>query len=354
MKYTFEITIAGCVTNCAHCYVNGGMGTPMYFKDYRFCIEKLKTTLDRLNGDIAVTLGNELFCNPDIAKIIDYNLDIIPKYFSYCDFAVPTTGIALINRNDRNDILRSLKSAGAEKFMLALHGNRDNHNRVVQNPNAYDELFRTADLFAENGFDTLFNLIVSKPLLEDFHETLERLSGIPCTARLTVPLYVPTERMRHYQSKRADYGDCIRIAELADKYGIDINSLNEHCRNHSEKAVLTYISANGFNYDLEKSNAADWMFFNITQNLDVYYGNVGAHTKYLGNMKNMSEDELYQSIIPLEANCDYNAFYVDEVFYKLEKYLQKLPERSANLIYPSMADCIYAWLDNMNIPNILI
>jgi len=324
MKYTFEITIAGCVTNCAHCYVNGGMGSSMCFDDYRFCIEKLTPTLNRLNGDIAVTLGNELFCNPDIAKIINYSSDSIPKYFSYRDFAVPTTGIALVNRKDRNDILHSLRSAEAEKFMLALHGNRDNHNRVVQNPNAFDELFRTADFFAENGFDVLFNLIVSKPLLDDFSETLERLSDIPCKARLTVPLYVPTERMRRYQSMRADYSDCMRIAELADKYGVDINSLNEHCKYHSEKAVLTDISTNGFNYDLEKSNAADWTFFNITQNFDVYYGNVGAHTKHLGNLKNMSKDELYQSIIPLEANCDYNAFYDDEIFYTLEKHIVAL------------------------------
>ncbi len=354
MKYTFEITIAGCATNCAHCYVNGGAGMSMSFSNYCFCIEKLKTTLDKLNGDIAVTLGNELFCNPDIAKIIDYSFDIIPKYFSYRDFSVPTTGIALINRKDRNEILHSLRLAGAEKFMLALHGNRYNHNCVVKNPNAFDELFRSADFFAKNGFNILFNLIVSKSLLDDLSETLERLSNIPCTARLTVPLYVPTERMRNYQSLRADYNDCMRIAELSDKYTININSFNEHCKYHSEKAVLADISSNGFNYDVEKSRAADWMFFNITQNLDVYYGNVGAHTKYLGNLKSMSENELYYKIEPLKANCDYNAFYDDKVFYTLEKHLQKLSERSVNLIYPSKADCIYAWLDKMNISNILI
>lgn len=355
MKYTFEITIAGCAVNCAHCYVSGGTGTPMRFDDYRLCIEKLKPALDDLNGDIAVTLGNELFCSPDIANIIDYNLNSIPEYFSYRDFAVPTTGTALISRSDRNEILRSLRSAGTEKFMLALHGSKDNHNRAVHNPRAFDELFRTVGFLAENGFDVLFNIIVSKLLPDGFPEILERISAADsCTARLTVPLYVPTERMRRYQSLRADYNDCMRIAELADKYNIDTRPINEHCISHSEKAVLADISANGFNYGLERSNAADWAFFNITQDLDVYYGNAGAHTKYLGNLKSMNSDELYQAVRPLKANCDYNAFYDDEVFYTLENRLQNLPYVSENLVYPSKADCVYAMLDKMNTPNILI
>lgn len=86
MKYSFEITIAGCAANSAHFYVNGGMDSSMCFDNYRFCIEKLYPALDKLNGDIEVTLGNEMFCNPDIAKIIDCNLDSIPECFSYCDF----------------------------------------------------------------------------------------------------------------------------------------------------------------------------------------------------------------------------------------------------------------------------
>ncbi len=34
MKYTIEITIAGCSTNCAHCYVDGGIDKNMSVDDF--------------------------------------------------------------------------------------------------------------------------------------------------------------------------------------------------------------------------------------------------------------------------------------------------------------------------------
>lgn len=354
MKYTFEITVAGCATNCAHCYVDGGTAPPMRFDTYTFLVQKLIPILNRLNGEIAVTLGNELFCNPDIVKILDYSAANLPKYFSYRNFPVPTTGIALVRRKDRDDILQSLRLLGAEKFMLALHGGENRHNGIVQNPNAFGELFRTADYLSKNGFGILMNLIVSKALADGFSQTAIALSALPYNIRLTVPLYVPTERMRRYQSLRANYDEAMQIADQAEQYGFSADSLRNHIKLHSEKAVLQDLTENGFHYDREKAGAADWAFFHITQNLDLYYGNVGAHTKYLGNLKTADEEELSRTIAAFEANYDYTAFFEDAVFYDLENILKRLPARSENLVYPSKADCIYAWLDELHQQNLLI
>ena len=76
MKYTFEVTIAGCATNCAHCYVDGGPAPQMKLSDYEFCIQKIKPVLDRLGGDVAVTLGNEIFCHGAINDILS-NFEIL-------------------------------------------------------------------------------------------------------------------------------------------------------------------------------------------------------------------------------------------------------------------------------------
>lgn len=348
MKYTFEITVAGCAMNCAHCYVDGGIGSAMRFDDFSLLIQRLKPILDRLNGEISVTLGNELFCNPDIVKILGCCAENLPRYFSYKNFPVPTTSLALFGRKDRDEILSLLRLLGAEKFMLALHGRKDRHNAIVQNPGAFGGVFRTARYLSENGFGILLNLIVSKALADDFPQTASVLSALPYDVRLTVPLYVPTERMRRYQSLRANRSEAARIADQAERNGFSSDSLRKHCEVHSENAVLRELSENGFDYDREKNAAADWVFFHITQRLDLYYGNVGAHTKYLGNLKTAGEEALYRTIAALGANYDYNAFFDDSVFYGLDHILRKLPARSENLVYPSKADCIYAWLDELH------
>ena len=178
MKYTFEITIAGCSTNCAHCYVNGGIGKSMSYDDYYLCLSKLIPVFDKLNDEISITLGNEIFCNRDIKKIIDYSTENIPRYFSYHDFSVPTTGIALLHLRDRDNILNSLKSARADSFMLALHGNKFNHNLIVQNPDGFDEICKTADFLIGNRFNIVFNQIISKLMVNDFPEIIKRISSI--------------------------------------------------------------------------------------------------------------------------------------------------------------------------------
>ena len=54
MEYTFEITVAGCNTNCRHCYVSGDPGPHMPLATYRACLERLVPALDRLEGNVSI------------------------------------------------------------------------------------------------------------------------------------------------------------------------------------------------------------------------------------------------------------------------------------------------------------
>ena len=68
MKYTFEISIAGCNTQCLHCYVSGGKAPLMSYDDYTFTLTYLSAIFQKMNGDISLTIGYENFLHPDIAK----------------------------------------------------------------------------------------------------------------------------------------------------------------------------------------------------------------------------------------------------------------------------------------------
>lgn len=171
---------------------------------------------------------------------------------------------------------------------------------------------------------------------------------------MTVPLYVPTNRMRKYQSLRAECDDCMCLAAAAGEYGIDTSSLYKHCAEHNEKAVIETLKNEGFDYGHEKNNAMQWKFFNITQNGDIFYGNVGAHTKYIGSLLDIEPEKLLEEIVTSAPNYDYVAYYPDEVFYDIEKHIARLPERTHNYVYKSKAECIYALLDELGVKNALI
>ena len=355
MKYTIEITVAGCTTSCAHCYVNGGHAPTMSFDDFSFCAEKLAEVFKYLDGDIAVTTGNEPFCHPQITEILDCLSSTLPCYFSFADYFVPTTGTALINHKKRERILDLLRTFGADGFMLAVHGNEQTHDCLVNRTGAYYDIFKTADFLSEQGFGIMFNLIVSKHLFSGLESGIDAMMSCKnADCRLTVPIYVPTTRMKKYQKHRADILDCTKIARTASTMGIKTDALLKNCEFYNEHSIVNGIITDGFDYAFEKSLAPQWKFFNITQKLDIFFGNAGAHTKLLGNMRTLSTQQLLDELSMMSTNYDYNAYYPDNAFENLEHKFKSLSSTRPSLVYPSKQDCIYALLHELNIGSLLL
>ena len=187
MKYTFEITICGCSTNCAHCYVDGGAAPQIKLSDYELFLEKLKPVLDRVEGDISVTLGNEIFCHRSIAELLNITADKIPEYYTYEGGTVPTTGIALLANKEREEILEILKKVDSKGFMLAVHGAAQTHDGIVQRKDAFSKLFEAA-LFStpEFGFsNTHFSHVQAGQMSRQALQRMQRDSSFCQNANLS-------------------------------------------------------------------------------------------------------------------------------------------------------------------------
>lgn len=355
MKYTFEITIAGCSTNCAHCYVNGGPAPIMPLDDYHFCIEKLHKILHSLTGDISLTLGNELFCHPDIEHIIQFTHAVLPDFFSFSNFPVPTTGIALMSKRNLDKILDVLHEAGADSFFLAIHGGKTSHNRIVQNHYGHQKLIETAQWATKHGFKAHFNLIVSKILCREFFDIADVITQFPdASARLTIPIFVPNPRMRKYECIRAEKSDCQAIIPLASELGIDTAAFSRAVTNFSETAIYqNIIDTLNVKGSLDDPSP-QWAFFNVTQNLDLYYGNVGAHTKCLGNLKHTDSELLVARISEQLSNYSYSGYFSSDAQNRFMSTFSSLEPPTTNRIYPSREDCVFSWMDQGRIPNLII
>lgn len=288
LKYTFEISIAGCNTECAHCYVSGGPSSVIHFEKYIEAIQILKNILTKVDGEIYVTLGNEICNHPQITELISFTHEHMPSYYSYNQMLVPTTGIALIKRKDKSSVLDALKRAGCSGFMFTLHGNKEHHNLITKNKDAYDSLKEAVSCLYAEGFEIKINLMLNKFFSSDWQSICEFITLFPnADRRLTIPLYLPTDRMRRFQQYRADYKDCMKLKGWLKDVDIDEETFIKEVQENCENSVSDKLSGrNCFDYIAENKSSQQWAFFNIEQNLDLYYGNAGLHTRFLGNLFN--------------------------------------------------------------------
>lgn len=347
MKYTFEITIAGCACSCAHCYVDGGPGPIMSYEDYALCLQKLAPALKKLSGDISLNLGNETFCHPQAAQLFRLTDQICPEFFDRRGEDFPTTGVALLRHRDRENILMELQRKGIEELFFAIHGNRDPHDRMVGQAGRFEQLFETADYLRERGFRLGFSLMLSKALFPGLDEVMARISRYP-DAQIypVVPLYCPTPRMRQYQQYRLEKDELLSLCSRLEDWGVHTEKVRHLCRECSEQAIW----AAKKDFAAEQKAAPNWAFFHVTQDLKLYYGNAGMHTRFLGDLRCMTWQQVYEAVAPLMANYDFNAFFPLEEFAQLDF----LPQPSTDRVYLSRPDCYYAWLDDLGVPNLLI
>jgi len=354
MEYTFEITLAGCSTNCMHCSVDGGPSRNMSFTNYIQCLEKLKPILDRLEGDISVTPGNEPLNHPLAKDIISVTHRMMPKYYPDQPFDSPTAGVGFIRRKDKDEILDALREVGVSEVMLTLHGNEKHHNEIVRNHLGYQSVASAAEYFRSQGFKISYNLMLSKYLVEDWDTVVSFVKKYnPLRVLLTIPSYIPIDRLNTYQTIRAEYDDCMKLKGRLSELGINENAFFKKVESNCEKAIVQRLK-DGIDYKKAEKEYGDWTFFNISQDLDLYYGNAGTRTKLIGNILETSEEELYQKIISLKANYSYSAYYDVDKLPLIQSILEKVEPLHTNYVYTRESDCLYWWFNQCEIPTIIL
>lgn len=267
-------------------------------------------------------------------------------------FDNPTTGIALYNRKDRSKIFAFLHENNCNTFMLTLHGNENHHNEIVQRDDAFAFLDKFSLLLMENNFTIVYNLMLNKYFVSDWEDIIGFLSNKKnYSCRLTIPLFVPTERLRSYQKYRANYDECKGLVDKVEYIGINSKDYERKIERGNERYIQRLVLGK-WDYVEKNKNQPQWAFFHIRQDLDLFYGNAGLHTKYLGNIRNISVDELVEAISLQKANYDYSAYYDISLLPDIDIISEYVTED--NLVYPDVESCIYSWLDRYGVKPILI
>ena len=158
MAINFDLLISGCNTRCRHCYVNGGPGPMMPAELALLCIEKLDTLAALLPCETSFTMDNEPMNHPEIETIIRSaaSTQHIPHYHHGM-----TSGIALLNRKDRDAVLQAYMDCGYRDFGITIHGNAAHHDEIVRRDGAYQASVDVAEYIKSRGATVGLSLMLT-------------------------------------------------------------------------------------------------------------------------------------------------------------------------------------------------
>ncbi len=343
MEYNIDILVAGCNTTCMHCYVNGGKAPIMNMDDFHLCINKLSPVFDKLKESIGFTLDNELFNHPNAVEILEcVERTCKNNYFHHGS----TTGIAFLNHPKQTELLEILKRNNWNSVSFAVHGNHETHNQIVNHTIGLESILKACKLFKENDFEVWISLIITKKLVNELDDVASILAQIEYDSILPViPDYFPTTRLNKYQNIRCNKDEYEQIIEFLVNRKVDVSDIKNAVELYNEETIIQNLNVGVVKGRLTSKNTT---FFHIDHKLDFYLGNTGAALKYLGNIKALSSDEIYDCIISAEDNFFETAtIHYEDIISAISN--NRLERSKENYVYPTEIAGMIAMMNNKEI-----
>jgi hypothetical protein len=355
VKVNVDLLVARCNTFCQHCYVNGGPQEEMPIASVRALFLRLATFLKTqasLGLVPSVTLDNEVFNHPQVTEVYELTARHLQPYYYHHG---STTGLALLQLPDAQALLKNLRAHGWGTFSLSLHGGPVGHDTLVRRPGAFVALSRAAQVIKDAGCELVLSLIVGKPLIEERELVSQFLEQTPHDSVYAALVnHAPIQRLMDYLPYRAAMPDLALLAPYLPGWGIDEHAFFSSAAQGSERACVGLIREWGIWDNIPRSQGT--LYLSVDQNLNLFEGNTGLHTAYLGNFATDEPEALAAKTAALPSN----EFFWDSCFN-----LENLPgyggfdkdSRKAvneNLVFSDWDSCLSYWMMRAGIPARLI
>ncbi len=347
-EITFDIVVSGCAASCWHCYVCGGpttfMPTQNFEKVCRF-VDEFKRIAQAKEITVYPYLDLEPMLHPEISELL--SLVRVAEWFSLPS-CIPTTGMPIAAREDWERVLESYWGAGVRQLEFTLHGPEEIHNRAVSRKNAFQSHREAVRRAKRCGFETKLNLMVSKPLLGRFRQTMEAVDRNEYDyQRAAIPHYAPNERLRRFERHRPQLRDVTPYQELLQQFCNDEARDGEFWRDiadFTEQSAYRELLSNEDTYMTYRQvieTLPTWYFVAVGPDLDIWYGNGLHRTAKLGHIGRSSPSEILDKVLKEHPNFAFGGYFP----------IDRLPSpiEVARLVAKPIGDRIYQDYDNCEI-----
>lgn len=351
-EITFDIVVSGCATECWHCYVCGRPAPAMGLRDYERVlafVDDFCRVADAESIAVYPYLDLEPMMHPEIVRLLRLVEAVDCFSIPVC---VPTTGIPMVRRDDWQQVLAAYRRAHVRQLELTLHGPEGLHDRVVAREGAFQSHNKAVRRAKASGFEARLNLMVSKPMLRRFWDTMDAVERNQYDhKRAAVPTYEPNERLRRFERFRPELRDVMPYAGLlqafCDDEAGDSKRWNTIAESTEEKAYQELLGNQSryASYQRIIDSLPTWYFVAVGPDLDIWYGNGFHRTEKLGEVGHTPPTELLEKVLARYPNYAFGGYFpVDSVPSPIEVAKEVADPRGKRL-YHRNDEIHVMWLD---------
>ena len=342
-----DFLLSGCNTRCRHCYVAGGPGSLMATDTALQCLEKLDALAGYLPGEVTFTLDHEPMNHPDVKRIIHAASGT--KRIRYYHHGM-TTGIGLMRREDRDDVLRAYMDCGYRSFGITIHGNAVHHDEIVRRGGAYEATVSAAEFLRSRGAELEVSLMVNRFFPGDAEDITALISRLrPGYVGCVFPIYTPHANMADFEPYRAALPEIELLREILPRWQQDTAELLECARGLTVSAAVSRLRSGTRLRSLFEA-PQDELYLTLHQDGVLYVGNSGAETQRIGDLREMDPREMAGWIAQLPGNRDYGAFYDVDALPETDQLIRALEGIPQNLVYGDFESAVYRGLSLLGVP----
>lgn len=305
--------IAGCETNCAHCWAMGGHYDCMPYEDVVSIVEQVSDFCSEKEMKFELVPFHDVLAHPDAVKL----LPVLDKYIAKDGFSSFTsvfvsTGVALGLREDWKDILTVLKELGGDAFWLAFHGLGDVHDKAVGRKGAFEASVNAVKRLRSMGFKVGGNVFITKENVRQVEQMMNLFKEIDMIEKLWwgIADYSPHTRLRKYEEIRPELKDILEVKDaIASVTGFGVDNYWTNPEEYTEAAYVKKALKNP--EEFTKYNVSDKNEFVLvcTHNFDIYLGKGSMYEKFVGNLKRDGVQEVLNRALNIELSSSNLSLY---------------------------------------------
>lgn len=352
MEINIDFLVAGCNTRCRHCYVNGGPSPRMSLDDVRICLEKLEAIATFLpEGTASFTLDHEPMNHPQAVQIIQ-----AASQTSHIrnDHHGMTTGIGLLERADRNSVVRAYMECGYQSFGITIHGNAAHHDEIVRRKGAHAASLSAAAYLKSQGAKVEVSLMLNRFFPEDALEISRVLRTLlPDQIYFAIPIFTPHANMLDFEPYRASLKTMEALQGYLSEWRQDEREILSLAREHTVASASAKLKSGPGLQALFAQQQTE-LYLTLHHDCRLYVGNSGAETSCLGDLRSLDPGMTAEILKHLPGNRDYGAYYDRSVLpaeETLERSLKSLPQ---DIVYGDFESVLYRGLTQLRLPTKII